>query len=147
MKELDTNIPLKQVGGDMGDKGYNGDIPNLKKGEYRYYIQDNKNLIPTTKKKISREAFTSLLQSYFPHYILSPSSRNSNSIDDSYWIGSIGEEVEYGGLLYYEPIIINKGYICFIEATALVNGTTYYIHDGYIYEYEELYQDEGLLCN
>ena len=147
MKELDTNMFLKQIGGDLGDKGYNGNIPNLKKGEYRYYIQDNKNLIPKTKKKISREEFTDLLQSYFPNYILSPSSRNSNSINDSYWIGSIGEEVEYGRSLYYEPIIINKGYICFIEATALENGTTYYIHDGYIYEYEELYIDEGLLCS
>jgi len=43
---------LKQVGADNGDKYFQGNIPNMKRGEYRYYPQDNPNLKFTYEKHI-----------------------------------------------------------------------------------------------
>jgi hypothetical protein len=46
---------------------------------------------------------------------------------------------------FYDPIVINKGYICFEEATKNKSGTVYYIHNGVILVYEEEYK--GISCN
>jgi hypothetical protein len=87
----DITHPLKQVGPENGDKAYLGDIPNLKKGEYRYYPGDNPNIKQASTHEIRREEFITLLANEFPTYIVSPLQRNSNNEDPEYWIGSIGE--------------------------------------------------------
>jgi len=135
---------LKQVGADNGDKGFQGNIPNMKQGEYRYYPQDNPNLKFADEKYITREDFIVLLNKYFPKYIVRPDNIPSDA-DKDYWIGSIGIMQESDGNKYYEPIVINKGYICFKEATKNHSGTVYYIHDGVVLIYKEDYKD--LSCN
>lgn len=131
---------LKQVGTDNGDKHFQGNIPNMKQGEYRYYPQDNPNLKFADEKYITRENFITLLNKYFPKYIVSPQDMQYDA-DEEYWVGSIGIMQEMNGEKCYEPIVINKGYICFEEATKNKPGTIYYIHNGVILVYEEEYKD------
>ena len=135
---------LKQVGADNGDKYFQGNIPNMRQGEYRYYPQDNPNLKFADEKHIKRENFIILLNKYFPKYIVSPLDMPCD-VDEKYWIGSIGIIKEIHGEKFYDPIVINKGYICFEEATKNKSGTVYYIHNGVILVYEEEYKE--LSCN
>lgn len=135
---------LKQVGSDNGDKCFQGNIPNLKLGEYRYYPQDNPNLKFAHEKYITREDFIILLNKYFPTYVVSPLEMPSDA-DENYWIGSIGVIEEIHGEEYYDPVVINKGYICFKKATKNKSGTVYYVHNGIVLVYEEKYKE--LACN
>lgn len=129
---------LKQIGTDMGDKHFHGIIPNMKQGEYRYYPQDNPNLKFALDKKVKRKDFIILLKEYFPKYIINPEGYEEE--DEGYWIGSVGITNEIHGEKHYDPVVINKGYICFQEATKLKSGTVYYIHSRFVLKYEEIYK-------
>jgi hypothetical protein len=133
---------LKQVGPDNGDKGLQGKILNLKFGEFRYYPQDNLNLEFASPKQLTREKFVILLAKYFPDYIISPREVDEEELDNPYWIGSIGMMEEINDEKYYNPIVINKGYICFKEATKEEDGVVYYIHNGSLFIYDEQYKEE-----
>lgn len=133
---------LKQVGSDNGDKGFHGNVHNLKLGEYRYYPQDNPNLKFAEIKHITRADFIIKLKQLFPNYIASPFDRcSSPDIDKTYYIGSVGVMKIIDGEEMYNPVVINKGYICFEEATKTKNGTVYYIHNDIGFVYEEAYKD------
>ena len=135
---------LKQVGADNGDKYFQGNISNMRQGEYGYYPQYNPNLKFAHEKYIQRKDFITLLNKYFPKYIVSPLDMPYDA-DKEYWIGSIGIIKEVHGEKIYAPIVINKGYICFKEATKNQSGTVYYIHNGVILVYKEEYKE--LSCN
>lgn len=141
MKE--KNMLLKQVGLTNGDKHLYGKVPNMKCGEYRYYPQDNPNLQFAEEKYITRDNFIILLKKYFPEYITIPEEElgGVSAEDKEYYIGSIGLMRETKRGYFYEPVVINKGYICFEEATKTKSGTVYYIHNGVILIYDELYRD------
>jgi len=66
-------MKLKQIGMDNGDRHLNGNIPNLKLGEYRYYPNDNPNVTPLkdsngSTMKLSRKEFETILKEQFPDY-------------------------------------------------------------------------------
>jgi len=120
---------LVRVGSEMGDKSYGGKVPNLKFGEYRYYPQDNDNL-EYTGRILCRKVFERILNKNFPKYVL-----DADFYDDGYEeVGSIGLSPKPD---LYNPVVINKGYICFKEATPLKDGTVIYIHDGTVIVYKE----------
>lgn len=48
---------LKKIGSTNGDKHLQGNIPNLQCREFRYYPQDNPNLIQTKRRRVARKAF------------------------------------------------------------------------------------------
>ena len=131
---------LKQAGVTSGDKYLNGDIPNMKLGEYRYYPQDNPNLAILSRSKITRKAFIRILKKYFPEYIVNPDINEDRDIEAKYFIGSVGTAIELkNNQSIYEPIIINKGYICFKEATPKEDGTILYLHNGVVMAFKECY--------
>jgi len=123
---------LVQVGGTMGDKYLEGKIPNMRYGEYRYYPQDNLNIIDSEVREISKKVFQRILTCCFPDYMIDPDP------DDGDLVGSVGKlELSSSGKAYYHPLVINKGYICFKESTPEETGTLLYIHNGYILAYKE----------
>lgn len=131
---------LKQAGVTTGDKYLDGDIPNMKLGEYRYYPQDNSNLTIQSRDKITRKAFIRILKKCFPEYIINPEIQDSKYIEAKYYVGSVGTVIELkNNQSMYEPVIINKGYICFKEATSKGDGTILYLHNGVVMAYKERY--------
>lgn len=131
---------LKQIGGTMGDKHLHGNIANMKLGEYRYYPQDNPNIKRMSRNWISRKAFLRIISRLFPGYIIDPDIDNSEDVESKYYVGSIGiEHTLKNNESMYEPIVINKGYICIKEATPKENGTILYLHGGVVMIYKEQY--------
>lgn len=124
---------IQQVGYLLGDKHLEGDIPNLKCGEVRYYPQDNPNLIRTKRWRITRKVFLRLLKRSFQNY----------RVDDDLSTLTSEEKRFYIGAIYHKdspiPIVKNKGYICFKEATSESDGWVFNLHDGFIYAYRERY--------
>jgi len=139
-------MKLNQIGMDNGDRHLNGNIPNLKLGEYRYYPNDNPNVTPIkdyngNSVRLSREEFKTVLRAQFPEYDISPLERVSSDNDITYKIGSIGKfSSNENGETYFYPIVINKGYICFREATKDEDGLTYLVHNGEIKVYKEKFK-------
>jgi hypothetical protein len=129
---------LKQVGGTMGDKSLDGNIPNMKLGEYRYYPQDNPNIKMMQRDWIARKVFARIMYRYFPEYIIDPEIDNSEDV--KYYVGSLGiNHTLKDDTSMYEPIVINKGYICVKEATSKEDGTILYLHGGVVMAYKEHY--------
>ena len=125
---------LVQAGGTMGDKSFKGCLPNMKRGEYRYYPQDNHNINQNEMREISKKVFQRILKYNFPEYLVDPDP------DDGEIVGSIGKnEILSSGELYYVPLVINKGYICFRESTLEKEGLIMYLHNGCILVYREKY--------
>ncbi|PHR52940.1 MAG: hypothetical protein COA44_15835 [Arcobacter sp.] len=124
---------LTRVGSIMGDKSYKGTLPNLKYGEFRYYPHDNKNLT-YAGRELTCKVFRRILKRNFPQYAL-----DTDVYQGVEELGTIGLYTK-GDL--YQPIVINKGYICFKEATELEDGTVFYLHDGAIIVYKE----KGIPC-
>lgn len=122
-------IELKRVGGEYGDKG-NNQIQNLKLGEFRYYVQDNKNIIDgrILSKKLALKLMTCLFRGY--HIDTSIEMVNGREILNIYGIG----QIQNG---QYLPIIINKGYVCIKEASLQSKGTILCIQDGFVIAYKE----------
>lgn len=133
---------LKQVGSTNGDKHLLGEISNMKLGEYRYYPQDNKNLIRAPRKLLTRKAFFRLLNKYFPEYTIDSDMSGIQENEKKLYVRSIGMMENIRGEQYYMPKVINKGYVCFKEATPLEDGTVLYIHSGFVMAYKERYKDQ-----
>jgi len=131
---------LKQTGVIIGDKHLNGNVPNLKLGDCRYYPQDNPNLRMISRNKITRKAFIRILKKCFPMHIVDPNLDNSRGIEAKYYIGSMGvvHKLKDGDLMY-EPTVLNKGYVCFKEASPKEDGTILYLHNGVAMAYKEQY--------
>lgn len=136
-------MKLKQIGMDNGDRHLNGNIPNLKLGEYRYYPNDNPNVTPLKNSngstmKLSRKEFETILKEQFPDYDISPLERIISDNDITYKIGSIGKFISNENTeTYFYPIVINKGYVCFREATKDKDGLLYLVHNGEVKVYKE----------
>ena len=136
-------MKLKQRGSSNGDKGFQGDIPNLKFGEFRYYTQDNPNLYRAQKRyHLTRKAFERLLHRCFEGYSIARKDSNDyiGSDNQEYYVGAIYSPVIEGESEYMYPIVINKGYICFKEATPTEDGTILNIHNGYVLVFKERYK-------
>lgn len=134
-------MQLKQMGSTDGDKHLLGEIPNMKLGEYRYYPQDNKNLTRIPRKLLTRKAFLRLLNKHFPEHIIDPNMSSIQETEKNLYVGSVGIAENIRGEHYYIPKVINKGYICFKEATPHEDGIVLYIHSGFVMAYKELYKD------
>jgi len=130
---------LKQIGLTNGDKHLCGNIPNMKMGEYRYYPQDNPNLI-RVPKNLTRKAFIRLLNKYFPKYCCSPDIEEVDDSEVKYYIGCIGQYIESSNEKHFIPHIIDKGYICFKEATKEEDGTVLNLHNGAVLVFKEKYK-------
>ena len=131
---------LKQVGSTNGDKHLCGEIPNMKMGEYRYYPQDNPNL-KRVRKNLSRRAFIRLFNKYFPKYSTSPYKEGVSSDEIKDYVGCVGDYIGTGDNKYFMPLVINKGYICFKEATKEEDGTVLNLHGGAVLIYKEKYKE------
>ncbi|HQS67482.1 MAG TPA: hypothetical protein PLM93_09900 [Sulfuricurvum sp.] len=118
-------IKLSQVGYTNGDKGIKS-IPNMKLGEFRYYVKDNQNINRMSLRKISPKVFVRIMRCLFPDYHL--------DIDgDGVW--GMGDIVRGT----YRSILINKGYVCIKESSKTNDGRILYLHDGAVLAYRELF--------
>ncbi len=125
-------IKLKQVGHYMGDK--TGDFPNLKIGEFRYYTQDNDNIIRGQFFKDVRD-FKILFEINFSDYEVIIEIENQNNIDGHYIY--IIDKIIDKNKNDIQCAVSNKGYICIREASEEINGLVIGIHDGGGFIYEE----------
>lgn len=123
-------IELKRVGGEYGDKG-NNQIPNLKLGEFRYYVQDNKNILDgrILSKKLALKLMACLFQGYHIDTSIEKIANDREILN----INGVGQ-IQNGR---YLPIVINKGYICIKEASLQSKGTILCIQDGFVLAYKE----------
>lgn len=122
---------LKQVGYTNGDKGIAG-IPNMKVGEFRYYIKDNPNVDRMTGRTISSGVFIRVMTCLFPEYHI----ECEDGIDGKKNVWGVGNLIND----FYKPLVINKGYICIKEASSTEEGTIFYLHDGTVLAYKEQYR-------
>lgn len=122
---------LKQVGYTNGDKGTKG-LPNMKVGEFRYYIKDNPNVDRMTGRTILSGVFIRVMTCLFPEYYI----ESEDGIDGRKNVWGVGDLIND----FYKPLVINKGYICIKEASSTEEGTIFYLHDGTVLAYKEQYR-------
>ncbi|HQS67532.1 MAG TPA: hypothetical protein PLM93_10160 [Sulfuricurvum sp.] len=126
-------IELKCAGGEYGDK-WAKKLPNLKLGEFRYYPQDNKNIIDL--RLVSSKVALRILNYHFPNYQLDTEEYKNYFGKSLLYIWTIGV-IENK---HYRPIIINKGYVCIREATYKKRGVVINFHDGRVYVCKEIFR-------
>jgi hypothetical protein len=118
---------LKVTGHFNGDKHMQGNIPNLKFGEVRYYPQDNPNIIRNTVREISSATLIRIFRKLFPKYSIEIDKKDK-----------LVNHIRYeDDVICY---VINKAYICIKEATPECDGTIVYLHNGYVLVYKEKYR-------
>lgn len=119
---------------------------NLKLGQHSSYPNYNQNLERLPRNFISRRAFIRILKKYFPEYVVDPNlDYVGGDVELKYYIGGIGLiHTLKNNEIFYEPIVVNKGYVCFKEATPEESGTVLYLHDGVVLVFKERYQEANL---
>jgi hypothetical protein len=118
---------LKVAGSYYGDKGI-ANIPNLKLGEYRFYSQDNSNII--NLEEISPIKFKYLFEKAFPDNPVLLSITEESTIDNI--------QLQYGGIYMYDRTgfnihYLNKAYFCIEEASEEKDGVCLGIQDCWVW--------------
>ena len=121
------NYQIIQVGPGLGDKYLDGNIPNLKIGELRYYPQDNSNLFREKSREISPKTLMRIFRCMFPDYDIELYEPDNSQIDHIVKRGT-------------SDYILNKGYVCIKEATPMSPGTILNFHNGFTLVFYERYQ-------